>query len=310
MGESKELKPKSFRIDDVTADKFKEISAQIGGNQQETLAKLIEAYEFQGGKAILTDKKADIEQFERYTAALIRMYMGSLEDNQDLAATIRTEFEAQLKSKDAVIQDLQEKLTVVKQLKEEATRKAQGYANENTRLNDYNASLEAEYKAKTEDLQSMLTDKDSLNKALTDRSNELKEKVDSMAADHEQLMAAQEQLKELTDKLNAAESRCSELEKDFRKSQEEHKGIVEALKQHEKDSILKCQEHENEALERCQTQMELAREKAVLEAEKRYQDLIQKLKAERQAAVDQYQAKYLELLEKMQNQEKLSLTTE
>lgn len=309
MGESKELKPKSFRIDDATADRFKEISAQIGGNQQETLAKLIEAYEFQGGKAVLTDKKADIEQFERYVTALTRMFMGSLQDNQDLAATIRTEFEAQLKSKDAVIQDLQEKLTVIKQLKEEATRKAQSYADENTRLNDYNASLEAEYKAKTEDLQSMLADKDNLNRALTDRSNELKEKVDSMAADHEQLMAAQEQLKELNVKLNAAESRCSELEKDFRKSQEEHKGIVEALKQHEKDSMLKSQEHENEALERCQAQMELAREKAVLEAEKRYQEQIQKLKAEKQAEVDQYQAKYLELLEKMQNQEKSLLTT-
>ena len=309
MGESKELKPKSFRIDDATADRFKEIAAQIGGNQQETLSKLIEAYEFQGGKAVLTEKKADIDQFEKYVNALTRMFMGSLEDNQNITVTVRTEYEAQLKSKDAVIQDLQEKLTVIKQLKEEATRKAQSYADENTRLNDYNASLEAEYKAKTEDLQSMLADKDNLNRALTDRSNELKEKVDSMAADHEQLMAAQEQLKELNVKLNAAESRCSELEKDFRKSQEEHKGIVEALKQHEKDSMLKSQEHENEALERCQAQMELAREKAVLEAEKRYQEQIQKLKAEKQAEVDQYQAKYPELLEKMQNQEKSLLTT-
>ena len=121
MGDSKELKPKSFRIDDTTADKFKEIATQIGGNQQETLAKLIEAYEFQGGKAVLTEKKADIEQFERYVNALTRMFMGSLEDNQNITATVRTEFEAQLKSKDAVIQDLQEKLTVAKQLKEEAT---------------------------------------------------------------------------------------------------------------------------------------------------------------------------------------------
>lgn len=303
MGDGKELKPKSFRIDDATADKFKEISAQIGGNQQETLAKLIEAYEFQGGKAVLTEKKADIDQFEKYVNALTRMFMGSLEDNQNITTTVRTEFEAQLNSKDAVIRDLQEKLTVAKQLKEEATRKAQGYADENTRLSDYNASLEAEYKSKTEDLQSMLADKDNLNRALTDRSNELKEKVDSMAADHEQLMAAQEQLKELTDKLNAAESRCSELEEDFRKSQEEHKGIVEALKQHEKDSVLKCQEQEKEALERCQAQMELAREKAVLEAEKRYQEQIQKLKAEKQVEVDQYQAKYWELLEQMRTKE-------
>lgn len=45
-----ELKPKSFRIDDITADKFKEISADIGGNQQETLSKLIEAMNFKQEK--------------------------------------------------------------------------------------------------------------------------------------------------------------------------------------------------------------------------------------------------------------------
>ena len=65
MADGKELKPKSFRIDDETAEKFKEISNTIGGNQQETLAKLIEAFEFQSGKAILTEKKADIEQIEK-----------------------------------------------------------------------------------------------------------------------------------------------------------------------------------------------------------------------------------------------------
>ena len=94
MADDKILKPKSFRIDDETADKFKEISSSIGGNQQETLAKLIEAYEFQSGKAILTEKKADIEQFEKYVTALTRMFMGSLEDNQNITETVRTEFEA------------------------------------------------------------------------------------------------------------------------------------------------------------------------------------------------------------------------
>ena len=42
-------------IDGGNDEKFKGISAEIGGNQQETLAKLIEAYEFQAGKAILTE---------------------------------------------------------------------------------------------------------------------------------------------------------------------------------------------------------------------------------------------------------------
>ena len=99
MADSKELKPKSFRINDETAEKFKEISMNIGGNQQETLSKLIEAYEFQAGKVVLTEKKADIEQFEKYITAITRMFMGSLEDNQNVSETIRTEFDALLKSK-------------------------------------------------------------------------------------------------------------------------------------------------------------------------------------------------------------------
>lgn len=57
MSDEKILKPKSFRITDETAEAFKQISTEIGGNQQEALAKLIEAYEFQKGKAILTEKK-------------------------------------------------------------------------------------------------------------------------------------------------------------------------------------------------------------------------------------------------------------
>ena len=41
MADGKELRPRSFRIDDETAERIKEISNTIGGNQQETLAKLI-----------------------------------------------------------------------------------------------------------------------------------------------------------------------------------------------------------------------------------------------------------------------------
>lgn len=99
MADDKALKPRSYRINDETAEKIKEIAASIGGNQQETLAKLIEAYEFQSGKAVLTEKKSDIEQFEKYVNAIIRMYMGSLEDNQNITETVRTEFDALLQSR-------------------------------------------------------------------------------------------------------------------------------------------------------------------------------------------------------------------
>ena len=174
MADGKELKPKSFRIDDETAEKFKEISTKIGSSQQETLAKLIETFEFQAGKAVLTEKKADIEQFEKYVTAITRMFMGSLEDNQNLTEIVRMEFDALLKSKDAIIQDLQEKLATAKQLQEDATMKARAYADESAQLNGMINRLNSQIV----DMQSRLADKDSLNKALTDSCNDLKVKVE------------------------------------------------------------------------------------------------------------------------------------
>ena len=62
-------------------------------------------------------------------------------------------------------------------------------------------------------------------------------------------------------------------------------------------------EKELESVKKERDQDAIKHERELLELEKRYRE-------EKQAAIDQYQAKYLELLEKMQNQEKLSLTTE
>ena len=290
MAESKELRPRSFRIDDETAERIKEISNTIGGNQQETIAKLIEAYEFQSGKAVLIEKKADIEQFEKYITAITRMFMGSLEDNQNISETVRTEFDALLTSKDAVIQDLQEKLTVAKQVKEDATLKARTHADENARLNSVIDSLNNEYNSKMEDMQSMLSDKDNLNKALTDSCNDLKSKIERMkeaAAKSSALKKELEQLKQEHEKIILKQS---DLEKQMQQEQAAHAQTVLHLKQHEAD-----------ALERQKEQLQIAQEKAVLQVEKSYQKQIQKLMAEKQAEADRYQQKYFSLMEQIQN---------
>ena len=288
MADDKVLKPKSFRIDDETADKFKEISAAIGGNQQETLAKLIEAFEFQSGKAILTEKKADIDQFEKYVTAITRMYMSSLEDNQNITETVRTEFDALLKSKDATIQDLQEKLTVAKQLKEEATTRAKAHADENARLNSVIDSLNTEYNSKMGDMQSMLADKDNLNKALTDSCNDLKSKVESMRESSEQLAVIRKELEQLKSEHNTVVKEKSDLEKQMNQEQTAHDKAIADLQQHEKD-----------LLERQKEQSQIALDKAVLEIEKKYQEQIEKLKADKQSEVDKYQQKYFDLLEQL-----------
>ncbi len=288
MADDKILKPKSFRIDDETADKFKEISSSIGGNQQETLAKLIEAYEFQSGKAILTEKKADIEQFEKYVTALTRMFMGSLEDNQNVTETVRTEFEALIQSKDTTIQDLQSQLTVSKQLKEEATTKAKTYVDENSRLNEYIESLQKEYNSKMNDMQSMLTDKENLNKALTDSCNDLKAKVDVMSEEHEEIITIRKNLADITIERDTLKQSIAEAEKSLNRANTEHEKAITELKQHESDSI-----------DRVKAKMQIALDKAVLDTERKYQEQIQTLKEQKQAEVDKYQQKYFDLLEKL-----------
>ena len=290
MADGKELRPRSFRIDDETAERIKEISNTIGGNQQETLAKLIEAFEFQSGKAVLTEKKADIEQFEKYITAITRMYMGSLEDNQNITETVRTEFDALLTSKDAVIQDLQEKLTAAKQVKEDATMKARTHADENARLHEVIDSLNHEYNTKMDDLQSMLSDKDNLNKALTDSCNELKVKIEGIRESAEKSAAFKKELEQLKREHEKIIRKQSDLEKQMQQEQAAHAQTVLHLKQHEAD-----------ALERQKEQLQIAQEKAVLQVEKSYQKQIQKLMAEKQAEADRYQQKYFSLMEQIQN---------
>lgn len=178
----KEVKPKSFRIDDETAEKFKELSSKFG-NQQETLAKLIETYEFQSGKAILKDKKADIEQFEKYVSCLTRMYMGALEDNQNISETVRIEFEALLKSKDITIQNLQKQISTLQNL-----------TTENKLLEN---KLE-ESEIKLEKIQSQLADKEQLNKTLTESYHILKSKLDLMTEQISEAENIKSKLAELT----------------------------------------------------------------------------------------------------------------
>ena len=216
------------------------------------------------------------------------MFMGSLEDNQNITETVRTEFEALLQSKDTTIQDLQSQLTASKQLKEEATSKAKTYVDENSRLNEYIESLQKEYNSKMDDMQSMLTDKENLNRALTDSCNDLKAKVDVMAAEHEEVITIRKNLADITVERDTLKQSIAEAEKSLNRANTEHEKTITELKQHESDSI-----------DRVKAEMQIALDKAVLDTEKKYQEQIQNLKEQKQAEVDKYQQKYFDLLEKL-----------
>lgn len=266
-----EIKARSFRITDATSEKIKNLAGEIGGNQQEVIAKLIEAYEFQKGKAVLSDKQGEIESFEKYTAILTRMFMGSLEDNQNLTATIRIEFESLLDSKDHTIRNLQEENKDLKQEKTVATADLKLVQEESEDMRQkLNAAYQEEKEKKTT-FESMLKDKEELNQALTITVSEQRDKIDGMKKMLSEAEKIKKSYQELENRLNVA------------------------------DTAVK------EAKQRLETEMqkaELDAEKKLLELDKAHQKELQKIKSENQKEIDQYQKKYLELLEKMQKEEK------
>lgn len=288
MADSKELKPVSYRIDDETKEKFKQIAAEIGGNQQDTMSILINAYYLQSKQNGLTEFKGNIDQFQAYVTSIVTMFTNSLQANHDMKTSVMQEFEALLQSKDTTIQDLQSQLTVAKQLKEEATVKSRTYADENSRLNEYIESLQKEYNSKMDDMQSMLSDKESLNRALTDSCNDLKAKVDAMAAEHEEVTTLRVKLAEISTEKDNLDKSIIEAEKTLNRANTEHEKAIADMKQHEIDSI-----------ERVKAEAQIAKDKAVLEIESKYREQIQNLKEQKQAEIDKYQQKYLELLEQM-----------
>lgn len=86
------------------------------------------------------------------------MFMRSLEDNQNLSATIRTEYESLLNSKDTTIAELQGQLKVAKELKDAATQTAKEKADEVITLSENVEYWKKELNDKVENYESMFPD--------------------------------------------------------------------------------------------------------------------------------------------------------
>lgn len=171
-----ELRPRSFRIDEETAEKFKKICLEAGLNQQEALAKLIESYELQAGKAVLIEKRDDIEVFERYASLLVQKYMGALEEIQDSRETIRSEFKAQLDSKDALICNLQAQKKAAEEATKEADQLRKQLEETQKRCKELEADKEA-FSRRNKDLEADRSRLEAEVKALKEEQQEASQKA-------------------------------------------------------------------------------------------------------------------------------------
>lgn len=267
MNETKELKPKSFRIDEETAEKFKQISAELGNNQQQTLSKLIESYEFQKGKVVLTQKKGEIETFEKYVTILTRMYMASLEDNQNLTETVQTEFEALLQSKDHTIITLHEKMKEMKEESEKSQEEAKECHKIAEELKTQNAQLSAQIKKNQALYEDVVEDKEKLIQALTQACESYKKDLESMEIAKLEKSSMATKYMQLQKENTAAEERYQALQNEYH--------------------MLKLQQ-----------------ERELLQKEMEYTKQIHALEEKRKQEIDEYQAHYFELLKQLREKSK------
>ncbi|MPQ44186.1 hypothetical protein [Clostridium tarantellae] len=104
---TKELKIKSFRVDEGIFEKFKQIANENFGNQNQCLDALINLYEMETSKTSLIERKLEIESFQDYLNKINQLFVTSLQLSQDAEIRVREEFSRQLTIKDTTIERLQ-----------------------------------------------------------------------------------------------------------------------------------------------------------------------------------------------------------
>ena len=84
-----ELKVRSLRIDENTFEKFKNIAVQEFGNQGQCLSALVNLYETEKSKGLLSDRKTEIESFQLHINKLNELFLSSLSINQDIEERVK-----------------------------------------------------------------------------------------------------------------------------------------------------------------------------------------------------------------------------
>ena len=164
--------------------------------------------------------------------------MGALEDYQNVKETVRTEFNALIHSKNGLIEDLQQQKKATEEAMKQATAEAKKATDEADQLRK---DLE-ETQKRCEDLKDRLEDKNQLNKVLKADKDRLEAQVNVLEADQQQMEALRKELEAVKEAKQAAEKQLKEQQAAGKK-----------------------------ALEDLREKMEIDKERAVLDAEKRLQ---------------------------------------
>lgn len=189
---------RSFRVSSDVLTRFKTLQDELHITQDGALKMLVDAYEFEQAKKVLSDRETEISNFQLKVNELCDAFLHSLQLNEDAENRVRSEVALQLDAKDRAIADYQTALEVEKEkaeaclaLQEELKFSQQSVANLETLLHEKDKSLsEAEERFKKQ-----LEDKDRLVRMLQEKLDNFSQKAEDYDALSEKASKLAEELK-------------------------------------------------------------------------------------------------------------------
>ena len=190
-----ELKVRSLRIDENTFEKFKNIAVQEFGNQGQCLSALVNLYETEKSKGLLSDRKTEIESFQLHINKLNELFLSSLSINQDTEERVKSHFEKLLQSKDSIIADLQERLKTALASATESSEDLNALKNHLKEKDERIKKLENDSEKAELLYAANIEEKNVLCRALEDSCNEKSSSILSLKSEIEMLAEKLEKFK-------------------------------------------------------------------------------------------------------------------
>ena len=261
----------TIRADEEIKAKFKALAENLG-NQGTALESLLNAYEMQNAKDVLTERRTDIEDFDTHLQAISSAFLHSLEITENTTERVRAEFQSRLESKDLTISDLQERIRQAEQAEQTAQEQATAVECELSAMNEQ-TSIQ---------LENLNSELDSVKKALATAIEQVTDKqllLDEYRTRLEKAENEVTELPELREKVSVAEQAKRTAE------QEAERLTAELAKQ----------KAEFEAqISMLKKEYELEKKSAILEERQRYTEKIETLNDKLQANTNTMNELYAE----------------
>lgn len=161
------LRPTSFRIDEKARLMFSELSQKIGAkNQNETLHALINTWEMNQAKHVLPQKESEIETFHECSQRMLQLFLANLEDSKNVRDIVRSEFEHDIRSKDALIRELQKQVEDLKEKFSDAMELSTRKDKEKVEAENHLRSVEAELRRVNSELSQLKSENENMQNTI------------------------------------------------------------------------------------------------------------------------------------------------